>query len=439
MKHYQKNDIKNNRNELTYTGAALSIINNLTKMHNNLLSICIDELNDFFILKSLLILYDNHIKFFVINQEKDLLNNEEKYKLEQDKILFKFVNEVFNMEYSKNKETLLIKSIKQNNLEMFKFLLNEIYFNNKKIDLNIHKADSTGQNVLHHAVKLKQKESILYLVKYDSDFDLLVTKKDIKRNTPKDLDKTKSFENELYSVWDAAKDNKIDKMDILLNELKYYTINEQTKFKKNTPLHFAIKNRADKAVLFLVLNGVDKNIKNKEGLNALEYLKKEKNVDPLWLKTVAKILDGIIKNYIELDSCNFEKNIKNEENVKFSERVDIVNGNIEKINFSKKKKKKNDDGMDKLSYGILTNFRLKEILSIINTNIKEKNIDVNDLMKKYDKNSTGLIGNSEFNEFIISLDIPEINNDDIDYLKKFLEIDEKSKIKYKDFINIIKD
>ena len=116
MKNYNPNDIKNNKNELTYTGAALSIINHFTKMHNNLLSLCIDELNDIHILKSLLILYDNHINFFVINQEKDLLNNEEKYKKEQDKILFKFVDEVFNMEYSKSKETLLIKSIKQNNL-----------------------------------------------------------------------------------------------------------------------------------------------------------------------------------------------------------------------------------------------------------------------------------------------------------------------------------
>ena len=439
MKSYNKSDIKTNKNELTYTGAALSIINNLTKMHNNLLAISIDELNDIYILKSLLILYDNHINFFVINQEKDLLNNPEKYKQEQDKILFKFVNEVFNMEYSKTKETLLIKSIKQNNLEMFKFLLNEIYFNNKKINLNIHKTDCNGQNVLHHAVKLKQKESILYLVNYDADYDILLTKKDIKRNTPKDLDKTNSFENELYTIWDAAKDNNIEKMEILLKELKYYEINDQTKFKGNTPLHLAVKNRAEKAILFLMLNGANKNIKNKEGLNPIEYLKKEKNVDPVYVNTVEKILDGKIKNYIELDSCNFEKIVKKEEDVKFSEKVGIVNGNIEKIDFKKNKKNKKDNTINKLSYGILTNFKLKEILSIINTTIKSKNIDVNNLIKQYDKNSTGFIRNHEFNEFIKSLDIEELNNEDIDFLKPFLEEDEKNNIKYKNFIMIIKD
>ena len=57
MKSYNKSDIKTNKNELTYTGAALSIINNLTKMHNNLLAISIDELNDIYILKSLIIIY----------------------------------------------------------------------------------------------------------------------------------------------------------------------------------------------------------------------------------------------------------------------------------------------------------------------------------------------------------------------------------------------
>ena len=54
MKKYDKALIKNHRNELTYTGAALSVIDNMTKMNNNLLSLCIDKLNDMDFLKSLL-------------------------------------------------------------------------------------------------------------------------------------------------------------------------------------------------------------------------------------------------------------------------------------------------------------------------------------------------------------------------------------------------
>ena len=44
-------------------------------------------------------------------------------------------------------------------------------------------------------------------------------------------------------------------LNILLNKLKYYEINEQTNFKGNTALHIAVKSRADKVVLFLILNG----------------------------------------------------------------------------------------------------------------------------------------------------------------------------------------
>ena len=437
MEKYNKNSIKNNKNELTYTGAALSIINNMSKMHNNILSLSIDELNDIHLLKSILILYENYINYFIINQEKDLLNNKEKYQQEQDKIEFNFVNELFNMEFGRNKETLLIKSIKQNNLEMFKYLLNDICFNNRKVKLNIHKVDANGQNVLHYAVKLEQKETILYLVKYDADFNILKTKQDIKGNTPKDLDKTKSFEKELYTIWDAAKDNNIDMMNLLLKDLYYYSKNEQTKFRGNTPLHLAVKNRADKAVLFLILNEADKDIKNKEGLNALEYLNKEKNVDPLWIKTVQKIYDGKIVNYIQLESCNFDKIVKNEDDMKFSEKVDIVNGNIE--NIYNKKKKINSDEIDKLSHGILTNSKLSDILYIINKNVKDNNLDINDLIKNYDKKSNGIIGNNEFNEFIKSLNIPELNTEDINFLKKFLEKDENDNIIYKKFIKIIKD
>ena len=169
----------------------------------------------------------------------------------------------------------------------------------------------------------------------------------------------------------------------------------------------------------------------------IEYLKKEKNVDPVWVKTVEKIYEGKIKDYIQLESCNFEKAVKNEEDVKFSEKVDIVNGNIE--NIYKKKKKKNNEEMDKLSYGILTNSKLKDILYIISKNIKENNLDVDELMKNYDKNSSGIIGNKEFNNFIKSLNFEELDMKDIKFLKKFLEKDENNDIKYKKFFMLIKD
>ena len=428
--------IQNNKNKLTYTGSALSVIDKMTKNHNNLLSLCIDELNDLFLFKSLIILYENYIEYFIINQNKDLLNNEEKYKQEQDKIYHSFITNVFNKEYGKNKETLLIKSIKKNNIEMFKHLLYNINFNNKKINLDIYKTDFNGQNILHYAVQLKQKETILFLVKYDSDYNKLITTKDIKGKTPLDFDRTKSFENELYSIWDAAKDNNINVLNKIIKELNYYDINEQTIFKGNTALHIAVKNKADKFILYLILNSADKNIKNKKGFTAFESIKKEKNVDKKWIEKVKKILDGKIKYYTDLDSCNFDKLVKNEENIKFTEKMNIVNGNIK--NIYKEEKNKKDNNLSKLSKGISFNPKLRELLNNICKNIKKNNINLDEIIKNYDKNDSGVLENNDFDNLFNNID-KNMNNKDLSFLKYFLDKDKNNCIKYKELISLIKD
>ena len=60
-------------------------------------------------------------------------------------------------------------------------------------------------------------------------------------------------------------------------------------------------------------------------------------------------------------------------------------------------------------------------------------------MKNYDKNSSGIIGNKEFNEFTKSLNIEKLEVKDIKFLKKFLEKDENNDIKYKKYFILIKD
>ena len=290
---------------------------------------------------------------------------------------------------------------------------------------------------MHYAVQLKQKETILFLVKYDADYNKLITGKDIKGKTPIDFDKTKSFENELYTIWDAAKDNNITILNKLINELNYYEINEQTNFKGNTALHIAVKNKADKAILFLVLNGADKNIKNKKGLTPFEFIKIEKNVEEKWVKKVQKILDGKIKNYIELDSGKLDKLLENEENIKFTEKMNIVNGNIKNIYNKKKNKEENELG--KLNYGISTNSKLREILANLNKNIKEKKINVDKIMNKYDKNNSGVIKSNNFDNFYVSLDKDNFYTQNLSLIKSFLEKDQDGFIKYKEFLEVIKD
>jgi hypothetical protein len=195
-----------NNGDLTYLGQALKIIDNLSNKNENILSISIDEFNDIFILKSLLILYDYYIQYFAMDEPKNVVFQRQYGKYDESS----YLNIFFNRQYGKNKETILIKYTKKKNLAILKYLLEDLCRNEKKLNLDIYKGDYNKQNMLHHAVLLKQKEIIKYLIKYDSDNNLLKTNKDNKNKTPIDLDRTKTFYYEYITVWDAAEKNDVN-------------------------------------------------------------------------------------------------------------------------------------------------------------------------------------------------------------------------------------
>ena len=97
------------------------------------------------------------------------------------------------------------------------------------------------------------------------------------------------------------------------------------------------------------------------------------------------------------------------------------------------------EDITQLSFGISTNSRLRELLSIIIENIRNKNINVEDLIKNYDKNNSGKIGSNEFNKFIASFDIEIINYKNEEFIKSFLEKDINGLIQYMEFIELIKN
>ena len=439
-KIYDKKIIyENEKKELTFTGQALKVIDISTKNKNNLLSLCIDELNDIYLFKSLVILFNNHINFFVINQQKDLLNNKEKYQNEQNKLALKYMTDLFNKNYGKNKESLLIKCIKKNNLDLFNYILNDISYNNQKINIDIYKTDSHNQNILHHAVLLKQKNNILFLVKYDIDNKTLMSTKDNKNNTPFDYDRTKSFKYEMLTIWDAAEKNDINLIEKLVNELHYYNFNEQTRIEKNTALHIAVENKSDKVILFLLKNNAEKNIKNKKGLTPLDIIDTNKNknfqIDKRYTKIVKALFDGKIKEYVDLDSCNF-KSLKNNENFqKQSDKINFVNGNIENI-FDKSKE--NPGKISKISYGICNNKNLRDLLIKIKECIENKKIDIEKLFKELDTNKNGVLEMNEFENLFRKLNIDGVSKDDRKLLISYLDSNKDNMIDYEEFINIVK-
>ena len=420
---YNKNELIENNGSLTFLGQAIKIIDNLSNKNDNILSLCVDMYNDINILKIFLDLYDTYIKYFAMKEEKNIEFQRQYGKYDESS----FLNIIFNRHYGKNKETILIKYTKKKDINAIKFLLNELYRKKQLLNLDIYKGDINNQNILHHAVLTKNKKLIKFLSEFDSDNNLLKTNKDIKGKTAFDLDRTKSFEYELITVWDAAKKNDVNLLNKLINELKYYEVNSTTYIFKNTPLHYAVKYKADKAILFLLKNGADKDKKNGNGFTPIDTVEKVKFPDKKWVKLAKKILNGELKELTDLNASKINKELNESHiNNNKSSISNINNGN-------------NKDNENKNSFGknFITNMRLINLMRQIKEAIDTNKIDIKNIFVKYDKNNTGKLSVKEFTNLLNELNVPELTEDDIDYLLICLDTKKDGKLLYKEFVSLL--
>jgi len=428
QRNYSKIELMENNGSLTSLGQAIKILDTLSNKNENILSICVDEFNDIFILKFFLILYDTYIKYFAMKEEKNIVFQRQYGKYDESS----FLNIIFNRQYGKNKETILIKYTKKKDLRAIKYLLNYLCRNQHLLNLDIYKGDVSNQNILHHAVLIKDKKIIKYLVEYDCDNNLLKMNKDKKGKTPVDLDKTKSFEDEFYTVWDASKKNDVNLLNKLINELKYYKVNEQTYLYKNTPLHYAVQNKSERAILFLLKNGADKNIRNSNGLTPLDTIEKIKFPEKKWIKIVKRLLNGEIKEFTDLDKLYVDKYINDNTNkdIRLNQKNNQDNNENENINNFQK--------------NFITNMRLIHLMSEIKDHIDKSNaindknkINIKTIFEKYDKNKIGKISIKEFTNIFKELNIPEMTEDDMEYLIICLDLNKDGKLPYNEFISLL--
>ena len=429
QRKYTKNELIENNGTLTYLGQAIKIIDNLSNKNDNAFSICVDMYNDINIIKIFLNLYDTYIKYFAMKEEKNVVFERQYGKYDESS----FLNIIFNRQYGKNKETILIKYAKKKDNEAIKYLLNELCRNEKLLNLDIYKGDINNQNILHHAVLTNNKTLIKYLVEYDGDYNLLKTAQDIKGKTPINLDRTKSFEYELCTVWDAAKNNDIDKLNKLINELKYYKVNSQTYNFKNTPLHYAVKYKAEKAILFLMKNGAKeyKNEKNINGVTPLGTIENVKFKDKKWVKLAKKILDEKIKDFTQLNESNIKKYLDESNN-------NIVeNNNNLKIKNNNNNKKNSNENRNTFGKNLVTNMRLINLMAKIKDTIDTNKIDIKKLFEKYDKNNKGKLSIKEFINLFKELDVQKLEGKDIEYLLICLDTNKDGELLYKEFVTLL--
>ena len=432
QRNYTKLELMENNGTLTYLGQAIKILDTLSNKNENILSICIDEYNDIYLLKIFLILYDTYIKYFAMKEEKNIEFQRQYGKYDESS----FLNIIFNRQYGKNKETILIKYTKKKDINTIKYLLDELCREKHLLNLDIYKGDYNNQNILHHAVLVKSKKIIQYLVKYDCDNNLLKTNKDRKGKTPIDIDKTKTFEIDFMTVYDAAKKNDVNLLNKLINELKYYTINEQTYLYKNTPLHYAVKYKAPRAIIFLLKNGADTNKKNSNGFTPMDTLEKVKFPDNKWIKMAKKLFSGKIKEYAELDKLEVDKYLDDSK----------IDGNNDIILNQKNNKNKNGDKDSKISFGkmFITNMRLINLMSKIkefidnnNSSSNNNKIEIKKIFEKSDKNKIGFLSCKEVRNILTGLNIPDMIEEDIDYIIISLDIEKNGQLAYKGFVSLL--
>ena len=425
QRNYTKSELIEKNGSLTYLGQAFKILDNLSNKNDNALSICVDMYDDINIIKIFLNLYNTYIKYFAMKEEKNIVFERQYGKYDESS----FLNIIFNRQYGKNKETILIKYTKKKDIDAIKYLLDKLCREKHLLNLDIYKGDINNRNILHHAVEKKNKKLIKYLVEYDSDYNILKTNKDIKGKTPIDLDRTKSFKYELITIWDAAKKNDIDTLNILINKLGYYEVNAETYYFKNTPLHYAVKYKAEKAMLFLLENEAVKDKKNLNGLTPLEIFKNVKFKDEKWVNHVTKIFNK--KNNESKNNKHLDENSNNS-------IINNNNGNNLSIkNNNNKNKKSSNKNKNTFGKNFITNMRLINLMAKIKDTIDTNKIDIENLFKEYDKNNEGKLSIEEFINLFTELNVPGLKKDDIEYLLICLDTNKDGELLYKEFLALL--
>lgn len=383
-KIYRGKDIYEPNGTLTYTGQSLLILDKLKNNGHNILYMSIDVLNSLEMFKIILNLYEKQLFFF-----KETSSS---------------LDTVLNRQYGKNKQTLLIKAVEKHNMQIIKYIIEHINVNNDDI-IDIYQGDIYNKNVLHYAVLSKQKNLIKYLIEIDSDRNELRVNKDNKGKTPIDYDTSKQFKYELHHIWDASAKNDIHMMDSLLNELKYYNINQQTRLNKNTPLHIAISNKSEKAILYLIKLGCDVNISNQKKETPLQIIKGNSKEEKCFLKKVEKIIKGEITEFEELENKSNDNNIQ-----------------------------ENKKGIEK---EIIKNKKLKDIVNVIRNEFQNRKINVRNLLEKLDKEGKGIMKGNEFEMLFTVLDFDGVSGKDILYLNSYLDELQRGFFEYEEFIKLI--
>ena len=136
-----------------------------------------------------------------------------------------------------------------------------------------------------------------------------------------------------------------------------------------------------------------------------------------------KLLNEEIKEFTDLDKLEVDKYINDKSK--------------SEIKLTSKNNKYENENKNTFGENFITNMRLIGLMTKIKEHIDINKIDVKILFEKYDKKKVGKISIKEFISLFNELNIPEISEDDIDYIMICLDVNKDGKLPYKEFLSLL--
>ncbi|CAG9331778.1 unnamed protein product [Blepharisma stoltei] len=297
---------------------------------------------------------------------------------------------------------------------------------NKRLDLaqlliehgsSIYAKNEKLQNALHISTLQSHAEMIEFLIKLDSDKNILRGQSDIRQRKPKDLDSSSKLTDSFYHIWDHAKDGSAEKIRQCI-ESKKYSVNDQTPKKKLSALHVAVENRQLMAIRTLIQMGANISLLTASGKTALDIA--IDMMDLIYEKVVIRLLKGetnLTENIYTKDEL---ENYYNELKKDFKNKS--FTSNPKKINKFSTQKFREDFREEAEKYWAM----MKEKLI-------EKKTSVNELFEKMDADQDTSLTFQEFENMLLWLELP------IDHalalkLSGFADINQNGLIEYSEIL-----
>lgn len=364
---------------------------------------------------------DNMLNYVIraYNKRAKVLESKEDLpKSAKDLIIVPYI---FHLETQcKKRFTPFLLAVKHNHQKLVKIFIRErcdIYTKNEKL-----------QNALHIACLHGNADLISYLVRIDSDKNILRNEKDLRSRKPKELDVSGSYYKSFQHIWDHAKNGNIDEISNMIQE-GGYSVNEQTPKLKLTPLHVAIEARQLMCIRFLVQLGADVKIKTAKGDTPLDIAISTR--DATYVNVVMRLLRGEQSitglKYSEEELDKFYMRMMKKDNIS-NKRIGIKKiGSYHMIpKFSSKRSK------------LETEKSCEKYWTLMRKKLIEKRISVADLFEIMDKNKDNALSPLEFEGMVLWLGMP-LKSEEIQSMAMVADLNQNGQIEYSEIVKQVVD